>query len=307
MRYAYYPGCLTRRGAKELDDSTRLVCARLGVELEELPAAPCCGAGDVQAVSPALGSALSALVLAQAEKTGLDVLTVCNVCTLSLRQAASLWTSDEDDAAVLDAGGPTAASRQAAADALAAAGHQYTGGVAVTHLLWVLWREVGAGRLGDAVTRRLDGIRLAPFYGCQILRPSTLNPEADADDPSALEDLLAACGAEPLDYDGRLKCCGWPVMFSRQQTASAVAARAVLAAKNAGADALVTPCPLCHQSLDGCQSDAEHQVGEPLSVPVLHLPQALGLALGFGAEELGLHRHLTSVKRLLARLDPPAA
>ena len=124
----------------------------------------------------------------------------------------------------------------------------------MTHLLWVLWQDLGNDRLAQAVTHRLSGITVAPFYGCQLLRPSSLNGEDDPDRPVALEDLVEACGAEAVDYDGRLKCCGWPIGAARDTTSRALAARVVLNAADAGADVIVTPCPLCHSALEGASA-----------------------------------------------------
>jgi succinate dehydrogenase / fumarate reductase, cytochrome b subunit len=297
MRYAYFPGCVTKHGSLELDVATRAVCERLGIELDELAAAPCCGAGDLQEIDPQLTAALNALTLAQAERKKADVLTVCNVCTLNLRQTNALLAAD-----------PVA--RAATDKALAAAGWSYGGGVEVTQLLWVLWKEPGAARLAEAVTRRLTGVVIAPFYGCQALRPGGagifasigVNADDAADQPSALEDLARACGARAVDYDGRLKCCGWPIVGARDGASATMAASAVLNATRAGADAIVTPCPLCHTSLEAGQRDARRLVGEELRLPILHLPQLIGLALGCSPAELGLKRHLVSTAPLLARL-----
>lgn len=289
MNYAYYPGCVTKHSAVELDVATRLVCERLGIGLRELTAAPCCGAGDLQAIDEPLTAALNAMTLAQAENTGWDVLTVCNVCTLNLRQTAALLAEDQ-------------AVRSRADAALNAAGLAYRGRSSVTHLLWVLWQELGNDRLAQAVTHRLSGITVAPFYGCQLLRPSSLNGEDDPDRPVALEDLVEACGAEAVDYDGRLKCCGWPIGAARDTTSRALAARVVLNAADAGADVIVTPCPLCHSALEGCQRGAEKLVGVPLRLPVLHLPQLVGLALGLSPRQLEMRRHLIDPGAVLARL-----
>jgi succinate dehydrogenase / fumarate reductase cytochrome b subunit len=326
VKYAYYPGCYAKGTAAELDVSTRLVCGRLGIELEELTGAPCCGAGDVQHVDGPLAAGLNALTLAQAEALGLDILTICNVCTLSLRQADAVLhapAADDHSLAVADPGAAcddaaTAATARAAPppvwprseaeaavharEALAVEGLAYSGGVHVSHLLWALWRDHGAGRLAEQVTRRLDGLTLAPFYGCQILRPAALNDDDVADDPTALEDVVEACGARTVDYDGRLKCCGWPIMYARQKTAGTMAARAVRNAAAAGADALVTPCPLCHAALEGCQASGQQPAGEPTRLPVLHMAQVVGLALGCPPADLGLTGHDIDIAPLLSRL-----
>lgn len=356
MKYAYYPGCYAKGSAPELDRSTRAVCERLGIGLVEMTAAPCCGAGDVQQIDGRLAQGLNELTLAQAQGLRLDILTVCNVCTLSLRQteaareeaarasaAASCLavadpgcspsTAEDADGAAgpgAGSGGPGDArpaaggaaagagvvppgfghlwppsaveTTSAAAAALAPERLVYSGGVSVTHLLWALWKVVGPEELAERVAHRLSGLTLAPFYGCQILRPGDLNDDDMSDDPTAMEDLIKVCGAGAVDYDGRLKCCGWPIMFVRQKAATTMAAGAVRNALAAGADALVTPCPLCHAALEGCQTAGSGLADGATRLPVLHLPQMVGLALGCPAPQLGLTDHAVDAKPLLARL-----
>jgi succinate dehydrogenase / fumarate reductase, cytochrome b subunit len=290
LKYAYYTGCVPKQSTRELDVSTRLVCARLDIELAEMTGAPCCGAGDVDQIKPRLNAAVNAVTLAQAERDGLDILTICNVCTLNLRAVNELFAED-----------PTELAR--ANEALAAGGYHYSGGTAVTHLMAVLVNEVGRDAVAAKVTRALRGVRIAPFYGCQLLRPSETTGNRAPDDPRGLETLIEACGASPVDYDGRLDCCGWPVIVARERTAITASGAILAAAQAAGADAVVTPCPLCHISLDGYQRAATDARGAPgLKLPILHLSQLLGLALGFSPLELRLNRHVVSTRGLLARL-----
>ncbi len=290
LSYAYYTGCVPKQSSRELDVATRLVCERLGVELHEMTGAPCCGAGDVDQARPALNRAVNAVTLAQAERAGLDILTICNVCTLNLRAVNATLRGDGAELA--------RANR-----ALQAGGYSYGGSVEVTHLLWVLYRELGAERLAAAVRRPLRGLRTAAFYGCQVLRPDDLNGVDDPDDPRSLETIIAACGATPVAYEGRTKCCGWPIVVAREDTATSASGAIVAAAGAAGAQLIVTPCPLCHISLDGYQALAARRRGDPEPrLPVLHLSQLVGLALGLSPLELRLHRHIVSTRAVLARL-----
>lgn len=331
MRYAYYPGCYAKDTATELDVSTRAVCSQLDIELEELTAAPCCGAGDIQQTDSAVAVGLGALVLAQAARLGLDVLTVCNVCTLSLRQAALALTQAVTPASTVqssavadpglasvagalpsDTGGPPSGvgrhyplpldqAARLALDAVRSQGYQLSRPPAVTHLLWVLRDAVASGRLQERVQRPLDGVVAAPFYGCQILRPSALNGEDVADDPRALEDVLTACGVRPVDHDARLKCCGWPITFSRPETAGSMARGIVASAVATGASMVVTPCPLCHAALEQAQLGRAGRSGGQ-SIPVLHLPEVVGLAFGLSPRELRLDHHMVDTRPLIARL-----
>jgi succinate dehydrogenase / fumarate reductase, cytochrome b subunit len=289
MKYAYYTGCVPKQSTRELDVSTRLVCERLGIDLQEMTGAPCCGAGDVDEIQPRLNLAVNAVTLAQAERDRLDIMTVCNVCALNLRAANAQLKDDPQELARANA-------------ALAAGGYEYKGGVEVTHLLAVLAAEVGADGVRAATVRPLRGLRVAAFYGCQLLRPSAVTGNPRPDEARAVEDLIEACGARPVDYDGRLKCCGWPVIVARESVAVTAAGGILASAHEAGADAIVTPCPLCHISLDGYQQKVARERDIDLRLPVLHLSQMVGLGLGFSPRDLRLHRHVVSTGALLARL-----
>lgn len=290
LSYAYFTGCVPKQSGRELDVATRLVCERLGIGLREMTGAPCCGAGDVDESRPALNRAVNAVTLAQAERAGLDILTICNVCTLNLRAVNAALRGDGDVLA--------RANR-----ALQAGGYSYAGSVEVTHLLWVLYRDLGPERLEAAVARPLRGLATAAFYGCQVLRPADLAGVDDPDDPRSLETIVAACGAAPVAYEGRTSCCGWPIVVAREDTATAASGAIVRAARDAGAELIVTPCPLCHISLDGYQAVAARRRGEPEPrLPILHLSQLVGLALGLSPLELRLHRHVVSTRAVLARL-----
>jgi len=290
LSYAYYTGCVPKQSGRELDVATRLVCERLGIGLREMTGAPCCGAGDVDETRPALNRAVNAVTLAQAERQGLDILTICNVCTLNLRAVNAVLREQPEELA--------RANR-----ALQAGGYAYSGSVEVTHLLWVLYRDLGPERLKAAVARPLRGLATAAFYGCQVLRPSDLHGVDDPDDPRSLDEIIAACGADPVAYEGRTDCCGWPIVVAREDAATTASGAIIASARDAGAELIVTPCPLCHISLDGYQAVGAQRRGEPEPhLPILHLSQLVGLALGLSPIQLRLHRHVVSARALLARL-----
>jgi succinate dehydrogenase / fumarate reductase cytochrome b subunit len=287
--FDYYAGCYAKQSTRELDASARRGCAALGIELHEMTAAPCCGAGDVQEVAPRLNAAVNGLTLAHAERHGRDILTVCNICNLNLRQVAAQLAGGREPAAKVS-------------PVLAEAGLAYDGGVEAKHLLWVLAADALVERLSASVTRPLRGLRVAPFYGCQILRPGDINPVDDPDDPCSLERLIEACGAEPVEHPQRLTCCGWPVVMAREETALGMTARVLASARDADADLIVTPCPHCHVSLDAYQPAAEKLLADELRLPVVHLPQLVGLALGLTPADLGLNRHVVPTAPALRKL-----
>ena len=288
---AYYKGCLASLSAKELDVSTQALAPKVGLELIELERVTCCGAGDIHEAEPDFYLHLNARILAYAEAAGTDTLmTVCNVCTLNLRQANHAL---KGDAPLLDRVNENLVTVGAPA---------YSGGVDVQHFLWLISRGEGYELLKEAAHKGLKGLKIAPFYGCQILRPSKLLGFEDPDRPDSLERIIEACGGEPIDYPAKLKCCGFPIIAAREEVAIAELIQPIEQASEAGADAIVTPCPLCHLSLDAWQSKLKEQTGRDFQMPVLHLSQLIGVAAGLDDSDLKFKRHLVSVEPLTEQL-----
>jgi len=290
VKYALYPGCAAKGATPELFQSTMAVIGRLGIEVTELTAASCCGAGVVGEADPDGALALSARTFAQAERLGLDVMTICGTCQGVMGGANRKLKSDP-------------ALLERVNRLLKPEGLTYRGTVQVKHLLWIVVREVGLEKLKDEVQVTLGDLKIAPFYGCYILRPSWDLGFDDPEHPDSLDQVIRAVGAEPVDYGGKIKCCGFPIILEKEDIALAMNGANLKEAKDGGADAMVTPCPLCHMSLDIYQERAGRKVGTNLNLPVLHLPQMLGLAMGVPAEDLGLQRHLVSVDPFLEKVE----
>jgi succinate dehydrogenase / fumarate reductase cytochrome b subunit len=252
----------------------------------------CCGAGDIHEAEPDYYLHLNARILAYAEQTGSDTLmTICNVCTLNLRQANWQLKNDEE-------------LRERVNSNLAAVGApRYEGGVEVKHLLWLISEGEGYELLKGVAHRGLKGLKIAPFYGCQILRPSKLLGFEDPDRPSSLERIIEACGGEPIDYPAKLKCCGFPIIQAREEVALGELIQPIEQAIERGADAMVTPCPLCHLSLDAWQSKLEKSTGRKLGMPIIHLSQLIGVAAGLDESELRFKRHVVPVSAVLEKLQ----
>jgi succinate dehydrogenase / fumarate reductase cytochrome b subunit len=291
-RVAYYKGCLASLSAKELDTSTRALAPKVGLELEELESVTCCGAGDIHEAEPDYYLHLNARILSYAAATGCDtLLTVCNVCTLNLRQANWQLVGDAELRARVNRN-------------LRSVGvPPYESDVDVRHLLWELAEGDGYERLKGAAHRGLKGLKIAPFYGCQILRPSRVLGFEDPDRPSSLERIIEACGGEPVDYPAKLKCCGFPIIQAREDTALGELVQPLQQAVEAGADAMVTPCPLCHLSLDAWQVKLREQNGRDFALPILHLSQLIGVAAGLRDSELKFRRHVVSVAPFVEKLE----
>jgi len=291
-RVAYYKGCLASLSAKELDTSTQALAPKVGLELVELEAVTCCGAGDIHEAEPDYYLHLNARILAYAEATGADtLLTICNVCTLNLRQAN--WQLKNDDAL----------RERVSANLQRVGAPPYGGSVEVRHLLWEIAEGDGYELLKGAAHKGLKGLKVAPFYGCQILRPSKILGFEDPDRPWSLERIIEACGGEAIDYPAKIKCCGFPIIQAREETALGELIQPIEQATEAGADAMVTPCPLCHLSLDAWQSKLRAATGKDFRMPILHLSQLVGVAAGLEESELKFKRHVVSVAPVLEKLE----
>jgi len=292
-KVAYYKGCLASLSAKELDSATQALAPKVGLELEELESVTCCGAGDIHEAEPDYYLHLNARILAYGAATGADtLLTVCNVCTLNLRQANWQLKNDPE-------------LRGRINENLRSVGvPAYERDVEVRHLLWEVAEGPGYELLKQAAHKGLKGLRIAPFYGCQILRPSKLLGFEDPDRPSSLERIIEACGGEAIDYPAKIKCCGFPIIQAREETALGELIQPIEQASEAGADAIVTPCPLCHLSLDAWQSKLKKATGKDYAMPILHLAQLIGVAAGLEDSELKFRRHVVSVAPMLQKLEP---
>lgn len=296
-KYAYYPGCLASLSQKELDSSTRAIAKKLDIELVEMPSVTCCGAGDIHEAKPDYYLHISARILGQAAQSGCDtILTICNVCTLNLRQAKKAL---DEDPALMNRINDNLKEVGAAT---------YEGGVEIRHLLWEVSIGEGYDKFKGIAVKNLEGLKIAPFYGCQILRPAKILGFENPDKPESLERLIEACGAEAIDYPAKVKCCGFPIVLAREDVALGELVQPLAQAIDAGADAIVTPCPLCHLSLDAWQRKAADYAGRDFGIPILHLAQLLGAAAGIEESELKFKRHVTRLSpELKAKLQVPSA
>ncbi len=297
MKYAYYPGCAAKGAAPELHQATMKVVQKLGIEIKELMAFNCCGAGVITEADPDLAYTLNARTLATAEKDHLDIMTVCGTCQGVLGGINKKLQGDDALRARINV-----ALKEST-------GLEYHGTVEVKHLQWILVKDFGIDALKTFISHPLTDLSIAPFYGCYILRPSSTSRFDDWENPVSLEKLIQAIGAHPVPYDGRTKCCGFPVFLEKEKIALSMVGERIGEAKEKGGDAMVTPCPLCHMSLDIYQERAEKNrqrekgFTEKLDMPILHLPQLLGLAMGFTPDELGMKRHLSPTGSFIDKIE----
>jgi succinate dehydrogenase / fumarate reductase cytochrome b subunit len=267
------------------------IAGTLGLELVELTEAPCTGAGVLTEQNPELAYSLNALTLAMAEQQGADLMTICSTCQGVLSGAQ--YHLSHDDALLKRVNG-----------VLADSGYQYRATTKVKHLLWMLVEDIGLDQIRPLVKRKLTGLNVAPFYGCYILRPEEhLGLREKPERSTYLEQIIELIGATPVEYHGKSKCCGFPMLTFNRDTSLRMAGKHLVEAKSKGADILVTPCPLCHLNLDGQQPDAEGIIKESIATPIFHLPQLLGLAFGFEPDELRLNHHVVSTRLALDKVE----
>jgi succinate dehydrogenase cytochrome b subunit len=291
VKVAFHPGCVSKGACPELYVSAKLIAEPLGLELHELESAPCTGAGVLSEQNPDLADALNGLTIAMAEAEGADLMTICSTCQGVLSNHNYHLKRDEE-------------RRNRVNATIADQGYRYNGTATVKHLLWMLFEDIGIDRVAAAIKRKLTGLKVAPFYGCYILRPSeALGLRERPERKTYLERLIALVGAEPVEYRGSTKCCGFPMVTFNRDKALAMGGNHIVEAKEKGADLLVTPCPLCHLNLDGQQPDAARVLKKDIGVPIFHLPQLLGLAFGFEPEQLRLNHHVVSTKGALEKVE----
>ncbi|MEN9222814.1 MAG: CoB--CoM heterodisulfide reductase iron-sulfur subunit B family protein [Thermostichus sp. BF3_bins_97] len=295
LRYAYYPGCVAQGACRELYDSTDQMARHLGIELVELESASCCGSGTFKEESELLEDTVNARNLALAEALGLPMLTHCSTCQGVLGRV-------DEKLKAAKTSNPDYFHRIETLCQKGGCESRYQGTGDVRHLLWMLVQDYGLERLRQQVKRALKGLRCAAFYGCYLLRTHDISRFDLAHNPRSMENLFESLGATPVWYRGRTQCCGWPISSYAPEQSFTMAGRHLLEALEAGADCLVTPCPLCHLNLDSRQPEVEGVIGRKLGIPILHLPQLVGLALGIPAEKLGLNRHVVPVETVLQKV-----
>ncbi len=284
MKVAYWPGCVSRGFTPELHGSMAAVAPLLDIELVELDRACCTGAGVIAEHSQELADTLNGRTFALAQQeiaNGADLMmNICSTC-----QGAQSESQERLD--------NNAVYRDFVNETLAPEGLHYERGISNKNFLWLLVEEIGLEKLASLVKRPLTNLKVGPFYGCYIVRPAErigISDEHPRDTYLAL--VIEALGGTVIEYAGSHKCCGFPIITMNKKASLAQAGQHLADAADADADCLVTPCPLCHLNLDLQQPSAERQIGRPLDMPVLHLPQLVGLALGLEPKELGLQRHV---------------
>ena len=287
MKYLYYPGCSLEGSAQEYNASTLALMDVLGVKIEEIPDWTCCGASAAEATSRLLSYALPAVNLAKAENLEIsaDLLVPCSACYLNLKKVQMKTQKDDELLKKIN-------------QVLAVEGLNYQARTRVRHLLDILANDIGASKIEKNLKTSLEGFKIAPYYGCQCLRPYTVFD--DPEQPRTMEPLIEATGAGVFPWSMSAKCCGASLLTTKKESGLKLVEAILKDAQ--GADAIATVCPMCQMNLEAYQKAASHIKGRDLSISVLYLPQVLGLALGISEKDLKLKMNLAVKDDFMTKL-----
>ena len=270
--YAYYPGCSLRSSAKEYDVSARLVCEKLGIKLHELESWACCGASSAHNTSQMLSIALPARELQAAEQVGLPLAVACAMCFSRLKHAAH-----------------ELADKASLAQINQVLGKEFRNATEVIHLLQVI-RDASEKM---QLKRPLKGLKVACYYGCLLVRPREIVNFDDDENPQIMDRLIDTLGAEAIEWDFKVSCCGASLPLSRHDVMLKLTYRILYQAKQLGADCVAVACPMCHSNLDAYQKEIKSKYKTRFDLPILYFTQLIGLALDFSSKQLHLTKHFT--------------
>lgn len=283
MSYVFYPGCSLDSTARGYHLSAKAVARALGLELPDLPDWTCCGSTAAHQSNRLLSLVLPAKNLLAA--SGKTMAVCCAACYSRLKVANHCIASDRE-------------ARRQVADAL---GSDYDGSTPVKHLLEIMRDDVRLDEIAKRVCRPLGGLRVAAYYGCLLLRPPDVMQFDDAENPTLLDNVLAAAGAEPLEWPHKTECCGASYSITKVEIVQRLSHDILAMARDSGAECIAAACPLCQLNLDMRQGEIEAQFGDRLGLPVFYFTQLLGLALGLKPNELGLSSLIVDPMPLLRR------
>ena len=292
MKYAYYPGCSAESTAKDMHESSLAVAKAFGIEMVEPKGWICCGATAGHQTNEVLAAALPAASLVKVQDMGMDVdvLVNCTACYNRMKTANYKIVNDPD-------------MRKKVSDALE---RDYDGSVNVRHFVEVLLEDVGLERIKESIKRPLNGLKVASYYGCLLVRPHEVTKFDDPENPTSLDRLVEAMGGEALDWPHKVECCGGGLSLSRTDVVIKLTESIVGMAKAAGADCIVVCCPMCQINLDLRQQDIEKQMSKRYDMPIIYITQLLGLCLGISSKKLGLSKLMVSPEKIVKAISEVA-
>lgn len=288
MKVSYYPGCSLEETAQAYDVSARKVCKNLGIDLEEIPKWSCCGSSPALKMDRLLSTSLSAHNLAQAQRQQLSKVVIpCPFCFRRLLSAKQEVQEDEQVKTRVE-------------DSIVA---ELSDDLSVFSLLGFLRYSVGLEAIGANVKKPLKNLKLLPYYGCYLVKPTTVTGFDNPENPVSMDQILESLGAKVLQWDFKTECCGASLTVSKPKTVCELGGRLIREATWRGADALVVACQLCQANLDTRQAYMGRMDKKKYAMPVLYFTQVMGLAFGLPDKNLGLKRHIVNPKNMLLSKD----
>jgi heterodisulfide reductase subunit B len=278
MRYAYYPGCSAESTARDMHQSTLAVAGALGIEMVEPKGWTCCGATAGHQTDRVLAASLPAANLIKVRDMGLDMVVNCAACYNRMKVANHEISTDSG-------------IRKSVCDAI---GRDYDGSVKVRHFIEVLLEDVGLQTIGNAVKRSLNGLKLACYYGCLLVRPPKVMKFDDPENPTSLDKLVKTIGGGSIDWPYKTECCGGGLSLSRTDVVVNLTDSILSMAQSAGADCIAVSCPMCQVNLDLRQQDIKKQSGRDYQMPIVYITQLLGISFGISSRLLGFNKLMVS-------------
>jgi len=282
LHYAFYSGCCFQGADARFFDILEQVFDKVDVKLHLMPEAVCCGAGVIEERSELTSLAINARNMAGAEKMGLPFYTPCSTCYNVISNCQKRL---QEEPKLFDQ----------VNEILAEDGVEYKGDCKLTHTLWMLAQDVGLTKLRERITNPLNGLRVGSYYGCHTRNPSDIQNYESSDNPTSLEDILEVLGVEVVDYDTRDDCCGYHLTWPNKDLSLKMTGSVLGGAQKQNVDLMVTSCPLCFKNLDGAQTKALAATKQDFQLPVLFLPELVGLACGMSPQEMKLDWHAVPV------------
>jgi heterodisulfide reductase subunit B len=287
VKYAYYPGCSLEKTQRGYDESVRAVFQSLGEELVEIDDWNCCGATVYMSVKETVSLAVSSRNLALAEKMGMDILAPCSSCFTVLAKTNRILSEVPD-------------MNRDVNEALAEGGLHYSGKTNVRHPLDILMNDVGIEKILQHLKKNLNGLKIAPYYGCQIVRPDKTFD--DRENPVLMDRLFKKCGGDIVYFPMKVRCCGGMLMTTFEETALKLNKELLACAQENGADVIVTTCPLCHFNLESYQDRINKVYNTNYTIPILYFTQLLGIAMGLSPRTIGLDAGFIPVGQKISSL-----
>jgi heterodisulfide reductase subunit B len=286
-KYALFPGCSLEKMAASYLHSSVETTKQFDIILQELEDWNCCGATTYSYIDELLANTLVARNLALAEKENLDLVAPCSACYKNSYFGNKYIKEDPD-------------LKEHINYALEKDDLQFQGKIEVYHIIDIFANDIGPEAIQQKVSNPLTGLKVAPYYGCQIVRPRKNGEEFE--NPQFFEEIITAMGAEPVDFADRLRCCGASLIMTSRHAALEMVRVLLYNAVSSGADIIATACPLCQVNLECYQTAVNEEFDTNFHVPVLYFTQLMGVALGISRRQLGIGSELISAAPILSQL-----